>query len=108
MKQLYHCVELRTQGPVEIANVARRHVDECVQHGLSHDQTRHALNFLAGLGADALGAAGAGVGTAIKEYLESAGEHFVECLQDTDQIESSLGLFDAQVKKVSTWEYWCL
>lgn len=113
MKKLVHCIELRVTGPVDVEGVAKSYVDQCINHGLNHQKTRHILGLIVAIGADILGGGGAATGAKVADYVSSAANETVDCLTDTDRISAHIGdslreKFDAAVRHESHWEFWDL
>ena len=116
MKRLEHCIKIRVVGPIEVENIAKAYVDKCVNYGLNHQKTRHALELVVAVAGHiaSAGATGGGLTAAkITNYVTSAMSETLDCLTDTGKITDFIGKqiqdkFDATVKHESHWVYWNL
>lgn len=116
MKRLDHYVRLSVLGPVDIADIGREYVNNCIDKAIKHDSTRNALEGLIAIGIDVVseGATG-GSATAAKvaEYINSVIDYAVTCLTSTHDLDEYLsaqvtGAFRASIITGSDWVYWDL
>jgi hypothetical protein len=114
MKKLRHCIKLTATGPIEVEDLAKEYVTECVNKALTDNAARHIVTALIGLGVDVLSAGasgGSGTALALADYVNAVKERALNCLTDERQIEETFTeklktKFDATVEKESHWIYW--
>lgn len=113
-KRLDHCIELTVTGPIDIQGLAEGFLDECVNYGINHQKTRHALELLAAIAGDvASGGATFGALTAAKigNYASSVANETLDCLTSSDRVTQYVGnalreKFDGSVRHESHWAYY--
>lgn len=114
MKKLAHRIELHVNAPVDVAGIARDHLNKCVDAAVNSHRTRRLVELLSAIGVDVwAGGGGAASAAFLASYISEVVDSSMECLSNAGVLaehikESLAGQFSAYVHHHSDWVYWNL
>lgn len=111
MKKLEHCYKLTLTGPVDIGNLGREYVQQCIDKALNDNKTLEALKALGALVADIYGGHGTVSAANAYAYVDKVSTSVIGCVTDSDKITNFVGSelkakFNGTVTHESHWVFW--